>query len=264
MALTFAGGASTDRVNCGSAASLDDIADLTALVWVFPTTIADDDVLISKYRGAVNAGWTLGTTGTGGALTISRERASVDQNYTSDTGFLTVNTWNCCVIQSNTTDGKIFHGALTSPLAEVTYASSAAGSGAANTDAARSLFIGNRDAATPNAAFTGDIAVAMVWNRRLTLGELIDQQFRPHKTSGCVLYVHCGFNGTGSQADWSGNANAGTVTGATLSTRGLPLGPYFGYDTPSRYAVSAGGGALPWLYRPHTVTLGAGFQRGAN
>lgn len=41
------------------------------------------------------------------------------------------------------------------------------------------------------------------------------------------------------------------------------------YWTPSTrvyefFGASAGGGVAPWLYRAHTQTLGAGFQRGAN
>lgn len=240
-ALTF-GAATTDRVDCGSAASLDDLSSISVLAWVYPTSLVNDKAIVSKYRGTAGEGWILYMVGTSGAIGWRRERATTDQDYVSNTGFLTADLWNCVGVLSDTTDAKVYYGTLTSRMAEVTYSSSAGGSGILAIDASRILMIGNRDAATPNAAFPGDIALAMVWNRRLSEGELFAQQFNPRVTSGCVLYVCCGFNGTGTQADWSGNVNNGTVTGATLSTRGLPIGPLFGFDLGWMGAFTAAAG----------------------
>ena len=60
-------------------------------------------------------------------------------------------------------------------------------------------------------------SVTSLHNRRLSLGELKTQQFAPHPVSETVLFVPLGFNGTGTQADWSGNGNNCKVTGATQS-----------------------------------------------
>jgi hypothetical protein len=61
----------------------------------------------------------------------------------------------------------------------------------------------------------------------------------PRPIAGCVGFWHLGANGVGTQPDWSGNANAGTVTGATVSDH-VPLGPWFGYDLPRFSRIISG------------------------
>jgi len=77
----------------------------------------------------------------------------------------------------------------------------------------------------------------MYFDRALSLGEIRSLQFHPRVLSGCVLYSHYGFNGTGTQPDWSGKGNSGTVTGATVSNH-VPLGSPFGFDDPLPYIVT--------------------------
>ena len=67
-----------------------------------------------------------------------------------------------------------------------------------------------------------------VWSRVLTLGELLEQQRRPHRTAGNVLFTYYGRGGIGLQHDLSGKDNHGTVTAATLSD-GLPI-PFYWRD----------------------------------
>ena len=99
------------------------------------------------------------------------------------------------------------------------------GSGTYGSDAAEDACIGNK--ANDGTPFIGRIAVTLLWNRALTLGELIDQQYNPHATSGCVGYWW--LHGTGTQPDLSGNANTGTVTGCAVADH-VPLRPPFGTD----------------------------------
>ena len=62
-----------------------------------------------------------------------------------------------------------------------------------------------------------DLPLGAWWNRILTAGEIHAQQFHPHRTSGCLCIWLPGYNGTTNVPDWSGNANTGTITGATVS-----------------------------------------------
>lgn len=64
----------------------------------------------------------------------------------------------------------------------------------------------------------------------LTEAEIQRHQFQFVKhLSSCRLHMHFGFNGTGTQADWSGFGNSGTVTGATVAAH-VPFRPWFGAD----------------------------------
>jgi hypothetical protein len=124
----------------------------------------------------------------------------------------------------------IYRGDLTTAATECTYSVNQDGSGTRASDASWPFVIGNRrQTGVWAVAYRGDIAWVGLWNRVLTLKEIIEQQFRPHKTSGCVLFTHLGFNGTGTQYDLSGNGNNGTVTGASVADH-VPLTLPFGYD----------------------------------
>jgi hypothetical protein len=129
---------------------------------------------------------------------------------------------------------QIYKGNLTTVAAEISYAYRTDGSGTLNSDAAANFSIGN--ASGYGAAWPGTIAWFAHWNRVLTLAEVVEQQFNPHVTSGCVLFMHLGYNGTGTQPDWSGNGNNGTVTSATVSDH-VPLGPMLRTRRRSGYVV---------------------------
>lgn len=112
----------------------------------------------------------------------------------------------------------------------VTYSTQTPGSGT-HDDSASNWGIGGTDAGGNNP--TGTISRFMLWTGvNLSLGQLIDQQWRPHKTSGLISWLELGYNGaTGDVADWSGNGNK--LTGIANTTVGAhtPLGPLFSYDT---------------------------------
>lgn len=241
-ALTF-GAATSDRVNCGSATSLDNLVSsggtVTAIAWIYPTAFSGR-AIISKQRSSAAVGWGM-TVNASSQLRVIHERATTDLQYVANNLTLSANTYYCVagVIDGTANTGKLYVGSLTTNMTETTYGTTDGGSGTYGADAARSLFIGNVDGTTPNLSFEGDIFAVAVFNRGLTLGELITWQWQPQKMNGCVLYVQCGWNGTGTQPDWSGNTNNGTVTGATASTRGVPLTPVFGRTKTFRYTPAA-------------------------
>lgn len=221
MALLFTSGTS-DKVDCGSGASLDDLAAGTFLAWVYPTALKADDTIVVKT--AQSTGMRNFIAVGSGALRVDIDRAT-DLVIVSSASVLSTDSWQFVAAVFNTggadADQKLFHGTLTSLAAETGYQVQQVGSGAVVSDAAHNLFIGNFNSGTFG-AFAGRIAWVAHWNRVLTLAEIRAQQFRPHKTSGCVLFMHLGFNGTGTQPDHSGNFNSGTVTGATVAPH-VPL-----------------------------------------
>ena len=84
-----------------------------------------------------------------------------------------------------------------------------------------------------------------VISSELTLNQIIAQQYRPHVRSDSQVFMHLGFNGTGTQPDLTGKGNNGTVTGAVVADH-VPLGPPFGFDIPwAPVAVAAAAGSFP-------------------
>ena len=220
MALTF-GVTTSSRVNHGSATVLDNLDPFTVIMWMYPTTLTNGRRPYTK--GAQN---TFSIYGTAGDLSFERLRTTSTIYTTNNTPLATLNKWYFVAFSFNSAGAtgqivNIYVGNLSTFAVEATYGTATDGSGSLNTDATANLIIGNRPVA--DSAFQGRIAWVGVWNRELTLGELRAQQFRPHKTSGCVLFTHYGFNGTGTQPDWSGSGNPGTVTDATVSSH-VPLG----------------------------------------
>lgn len=244
MALTF--NDSSQQVDHGSDASLDDMVPITILMWVYPTTID------TTYRRAIAKGgsglmelaftdeFDIGVPnnfqfGRGYSTTGAFSRAAQDT--------ITVNKWQCIAVTfAALVAPKLYHGDLDTIITETAYALEIAKSGTLVTDASLSLRIGRREDATDT--FLGRIAFVGMWKRELTLGQLQAQQFHPHVTADCKLFTHYGFNGTGTQADWSGNTNNGTVTGASQADH-VPLGPAFGFDQPG--GIVPFSGDIPWL-----------------
>jgi hypothetical protein len=241
--LTF-GAATSDRVNHGSAASLDNLDPFSYALWVYPTTVTGNRIIIAKSSAAGSPnGKFLGFEGASTRIQFIVDRVTTDTNYVTNLTALTTNKWWFVAVTFNSAGAvgeiaNIYQGDLTATLAEGTYSTATDGSGANRDEAAISLSVANSTPATPASAFQGRIAWVGVWNRELSLAELRAQQFHPAKTSGNVLFAAYGFNGTGSQIDWSGNANAGTVTGASLTPDHVALGPLFGFDDDLPYNVS--------------------------
>ena len=220
--LTFSDGGA-HRVNCGSASDLDDLTVVTIAAWIFPTATTQNRRISNKGGNTGFFNFSISSTGTA-ALSTFIDYTTTDASAVSGDSVLSTNAWQFVAV---TYDGanapKIYHGTLTTALAEVSYASQTAPSGSRVTDNTNDFVIANASQASFNRGFPGRIAWLGLWNRALSLGELREQQFHPHVTSGNLIFMHLGFNGTGTQADWSGLGHNGTVTLATQSDH-VPLG----------------------------------------
>jgi len=229
MPLTFAA-STTDRVSFGSAAPLDNLAVATVMMLIYPTNVSTANTFVfAKFVDVSNRIQALIDDTAAGDFRFLVQRATTQLNVRTSGSFVAANAWQWIAFQWDINGAagaqKIFLGTQTAPMAEPgSYAAQSAGSGTQGNDAAANLIFGNRnDGANPN-PLIGDGAWIAVWNRLLTLGELIEQQGFGHPTAGNLLCSYVGLNGVGTQPDLSGNHNDGTVTGATVSSRVVPVG----------------------------------------
>lgn len=219
MGLDFSG-ATSDKLNCGSGSSLDNLTTATYLTWFKVTNATPAADLAVSWKGLAASGsrqCRVEDTLTEATITIFR--ATTNLTVSGDLSLLAVDEWNCLAYVHDTGgadgDQQIYEGNLTNLLTEVgSYGTQVVGAGTPGDNSANNLIIGNRENDGRN--FDGIIAFIAQWNRVLTLAELRQQQWHPFPTSGCVLWMQLGFlpPGTGTQLDLSGNGNNGTVTGA--------------------------------------------------
>lgn len=218
MALAFTE-SSTDKVNHASGTSLDNIAQGTILFWIKPTNVtANFREICGKLNATLGTGINVFRVGANGNYRIAVNRATANQRVDIAVANLTANAWNFCAFTWDITNGGPTSaiGSLTS-IAVLDSTNATDGSGAQEDDSTYEFIVGDADPSFTTVCIGADIAVMMVFNTDLSLGEIRQQQFWPHKTSNCVLLTQYGYNGTGTQPDWSGNNNNGTVTGATQS-----------------------------------------------
>jgi hypothetical protein len=227
MALDFTG-SDNDHVDHGSAASLDDLTTWTKIFWLYLDTWDNFTQVFHKGRsGDEDKSWVLDNLITDGFSLIVRRAGVNDTLATGNTGLATGKwLYVAATYDSGSASGThltYFQG----DLATIASQQAQGGTGTLGVaDATQTLRVGGNNNSD---SIDGKIAWFGHWNRVLTLGELKHQQFRPHVTSGCVVFTHYGYNGTGTQPDWSGNGNSGAVTTATYSAH-VPLGLHFGFD----------------------------------
>lgn len=240
MALTF-GALTSDTVSVGSGASLDNLDPWTMLAWVYPTTFTAGRIILQKGQLGTNTRKLMSVQASG-ALQGFADRASVDCNYVSTSAQMALNTWCFVAVSYNSASTPViqmYSGRLGVAAAAVaSFSTSTNGSGATQADAAENMHIGNSPVG--NVAFQGRIAVAAYVNAELSLGQILDWQFRPRVVPSTKGFWILGHDGASAVPDLSGNGNAGAITGATLTPDHVPLPMPFGRaDGWAPYVVAA-------------------------
>ncbi len=239
MALDFSGNTAA-KVNHGSDASLDNWTVGTYMMWIFVTGSGDDDIaLLEKLATGKELNFNPAFT-----LTVTANRATTALSARADIANFSSyaqNTWMFIAGTFNTGgadgDQRLLIGDLSTFATEPSsYSMQTVGSGTLTVDAAADLIVGNKAGDSRN--LPGSIASVHIVNANLTNAQILAQQFRFSLFSDSQVYSHYGFNGTGTQADYSGNGNSGIVTSATVADH-VPLGPPFGFDEPVLYTVAA-------------------------
>lgn len=229
--------ASGDLINCGSGATLDNLAQdnlLTAVVRVNQTTGGDNQYVISKYLAdsAGNAGWALSFEDISSTerIVVSMNRATTDASVvSSSSSTISTGTWYDVAFTWDGSAIKIYKATVGSPLTEVSYdGASAQGSGAAQSDSNAQLYIGNLELTGGAVPFLGAIEWAVVYRRALSAAELLQVQIAFDRNNAamatniasCRLLIQCNGSGTGALTDQSGNGNSGTPSAGVGASTG--------------------------------------------
>ena len=216
MAYRF-GGASSDRAELGSLASLDNQSTWTALLLVRPTTLTTFKTWFDKQASTV--GWRIHSPGTGGGLLrVSVYASGGEIAYRTNNRALVANAWQWLAVivdvgGASNEKINVYTSLVWEPLTECTYDSVADSSGTLSDDSANTVYIANDSSLID--AYPADIALVARWNRVLSRQELWDLQRGPVPSPGCVLFMT--FDWKTAFVDQSAYGNHGTNTGAIFS-----------------------------------------------
>ncbi len=233
---------STDSIDIGSAAGIDNISEGALILWGYWPSVSNAlRAILSKGTGT----WTFfRRSADGTSLRFQLNRATSLLELTSNTGFLAATTWTCVAVKWSIAGnaGTIFKGLLASALANAS-TQTATGSGAKTDDSASNAHIGKGVSATGCDGMT--LALVALFSTLPADADLESWRLRPRgNQSGCVGFWILGNNGSmGTQIDQSGNGNNGTVTGATAASTQIPLaihGSLVGLSARSRSLVHGG------------------------
>lgn len=220
MSLDFSG--TTHKIDFGTGSSLDNLTPFFAFAWVYlDSNAAPDGGRVYQKGLTSNAQFFSPANPLSVEMTTARGTANCSVvALTSNFAAFGTGKWLfVAVINDTTTSGnnKIYVGDLVTLAAEPSaYITQTAGSGTQGNNNGAPAIVGNR--ANDNRAIDGKIAYVGIWGGVVPSDNQIHQlQFRPMPTSGCKLFAIPGYNGTGTQPDFSGNGHAGTVTSAAVA-----------------------------------------------
>jgi hypothetical protein len=245
MSLNFAN--TTDYVNCASAAGIDNIEPFTFWAWIYLNSLNTDAQLFGKRSGG--AGKNLYLSDALGNLGLYVGRGTGEDEYITNDTPLSATTWQfvSCTHNSGASAGQRIHiytGTLSALATERTYGTATDGSSTTPPEAAGNFVLGNESVGA-SLSLRGRIAVAGYVSGVLTLAQIQSLQFMPRRIVNTIGFWQLGFNGTGTQADLSGNGHNGTVSGAVVADH-VPLAPPFAFDMGwmGNYTAVAGGGVI--------------------
>lgn len=225
-ALVF-GANTTDRVTGPTAAG---VTKLSVGVWVYPTTLAVNQHIVTRYGGTPSQGWRLAMQSNTGTYRMQWTKAvGVSAASALSTSLpMALNTWyfvGATVDQSATPSCVLYIGGLGTAMASPTM-TQAEGAGSFDSEAGNALTIGNVPAATT--PWKGNIAIATAYNGViLTSGNFETLRY---DTAGAVagnsagLLYRLGMKGADAIEYMVGTP--GTVTGATQGAGPFAVGEW--------------------------------------
>ena len=167
------------------------------------------------------------TQGTLGAIRIRLVTDSTTANATSTATPLTAGTWTWVACTWDIGNSlNLYAGDAGGVMIDVTPVT--LNNGAGNMSGGTLWQYGRQNSATES--FDGRIAIGIIWTEVRTLAELnsVIYGLKPGVYGGLINYIHFGFNGVGTQADWSGAGNNGTVANSPVEANHGPSPAPFG------------------------------------
>ncbi len=205
-------------------------------MWVFHNSTSGVSQLLDKQAGVGRV--RLARNGANPIFFVNRATTNLD---IQPLGSIAANKWMfvAATYDINGADGDqhLYEGESDLPAVEfASYVSRNVGSGAQGDDSSADQHISEPTGGTQG--LDGHIGVAGIWNRQLSLGEIREQQFRPHPTKGCTLLVFP--NSAGPVRDISPFRVLGAATGVSMADyRPLPVTVDMGLVRSSTGFVSA-------------------------
>jgi hypothetical protein len=267
MALVL-GDTLTDRIDHGT--GLGNWTACSWAWWYYPTTLTElNHIFCMLSTGSLfvpNC-----DVGSGAGLqdeirvTWRRSAGGSNMIYQTNNAGITVNKWwyVCVTIDQAAGAGvkvKVYVGDLSTLATARTFGTATDPSSGFVSNNGATFFVG--DNAADATSMGGRHAVMMMWpGVVLTEAQAQQQQFSHLPiVAGCKLHAVYGYNGTGTQPDWSGNANNGTVQGTTAVADHVPLTfrKHGSLYVPYAVAAPPGGNALLLRLQAEGLFIGSG------
>jgi hypothetical protein len=212
-------------INAGSGSSIDNLTALTYTAWIYPTSVAANDYSIMGIGTfAAQTRKDFGFDTSASSIFFVVDCSTTDAGAAS-TFSPSANTWYFVAVTWAGIGNvpRLYTATYGSNAAEVgSYSEQLAGAGSVNNSAASNFYVGNIGLA--DRSIIGRIAHPRIWNRALSIGELIHAQYLPTAVpSGQVLRYDPTSASTAVDLSWTGNT--GTITNGTLADNPLLSGP---------------------------------------
>ena len=250
-------------VNLASPATLDNVGGVngprSVVAWIYPKGWGDGSLGRIWDKGSSPNGWLFYIKNDAAPLaslviqvgaTTAASAFSAANTIALNQWFFVAGTWAGTI---GTNAPKLYVGSPSSPLAEVSYYSTNAGSGTPGDDNANNATIGDRNAA--DRSFNGLIDEVRVYNRALSAAEIqalyqadyakINAPQNNQITNGLVgLWSFNGPDMSGATAyDRSGQGNNGTLTNGPTRAAGK-VGQGLSFDVVNDYVEAADSASL--------------------
>jgi hypothetical protein len=266
MAITLAA-TTTDRIDHGTA--LGNFTSCSWLLWYFPTALVDINALFQMWTGSfVAPSLTVGLPGNEDDFRFTWRRGGGGSNmlYQTSNAALVVNTWYYLGVTVDQAAGagvkvKFYRGTLNSLATLLTTDVATDPTTGFLTNNGATVLVG--DNGTNTQASGGRYSGLMMFpGVVLTLLQIQQMQFKFFpQIAGCRLHAQYGLAaGTGTQRDYTGSGNNGTVTGGTLGAHVNLVNP-FAMPTEDEYAYAAAAAAAFVAPRTYPLGIGRGLNR---
>lgn len=218
------GAATSDRVDFGAVTDFDNMSAFTVLGFFYATnvTIGTTTYMFSK---RISSGWYVSRINGGPNLRFLWTRSVSNVDFQTNTSPVAINTWYgfAFVIDKAATPIVKAYQYSAGAISAVTFSSTGAGSGTYTAETGNFTVANSADVSPVN-AFKGRVGpVALYPGVTLTSSQCLGWFQSPRVMASTCRFWRLGNEGTGSQQDYSGNGNAGTVYGATQGN-GPPIG----------------------------------------
>lgn len=215
-----------ERIDVAAASSVNSLDAMTIVMWEYATSISGGTAQNLMSKGPNNSQWLFFRPGADiNDLSFFHDRATTDTLVRSSVSLFASNAWRfIAATDENNVAPRLYWGSLTQAVAEVSsYNLQMTGVGSPADDSANGIRVGVNQTSSGQNNAKSRFAYIQIYNRRLSLGELESLQWRMRALSGCVLFLVPGYNGTGTQTDYSGNGNHGTIVSTASVADHVPI-----------------------------------------